>query len=165
MVEQSPKCRNPALPDRGTAKPSESSHVDRGAIVMSIPSRRLYPPIPPVRKTASGRLRRRRSGISHSSCALSKSTSTKTIPFPSLRPTLIRPSKTERLPGNRVVMPFAAQQIVGNDLSPNFKAADPAIDQTIPDPTIRPMPTGSYNAELFKQLTPSMKAKLRALYS
>ena len=59
----------------------------------------------------------------------------------------------------------AAQQIVGNDLSPNFKAADPAIDQTIPDPTIRPMPTGSYNAELFKQLTPSMKAKLRALYS
>jgi len=32
------------------------------------------------------------------------------------------------------------------------------------DPTIKPMPTGSYNAELVKPLSPAMKAKLRALY-
>ena len=29
------------------------------------------------------------------------------------------------------------------------------------DPTIKPMPTGSYNAELFKQLTPEMQKKLQ----
>jgi metallophosphoesterase (TIGR03768 family) len=29
------------------------------------------------------------------------------------------------------------------------------------DPTIKPMPTGSYNAELVKQLSPAMKAKLQ----
>jgi hypothetical protein len=32
------------------------------------------------------------------------------------------------------------------------------------DPTIRPMPAGSYNAELVKPLSPAMKARLRALY-
>ncbi len=32
---------------------------------------------------------------------------------------------------------------------------------TLPDPTIRPMPTGSYNAELVKQLSPDMKAKMQ----
>jgi metallophosphoesterase (TIGR03768 family) len=31
------------------------------------------------------------------------------------------------------------------------------------DPTIKPMPTGSYNAELVKPLSPAMKAKLRTL--
>jgi metallophosphoesterase (TIGR03768 family) len=33
------------------------------------------------------------------------------------------------------------------------------------DPTVRPMPTGSYNAELVKPLSPAMNAKLRRLYS
>ncbi len=32
------------------------------------------------------------------------------------------------------------------------------------DPTIKPMPTGSYNAELIKQLSPAMKEKMRTLY-
>ncbi|HAX98088.1 MAG TPA: hypothetical protein DCY12_04170 [Candidatus Atribacteria bacterium] len=32
------------------------------------------------------------------------------------------------------------------------------------DPTIKPMPTGSYNAELLKQLSPAMKEKMRTLY-
>lgn len=32
------------------------------------------------------------------------------------------------------------------------------------DPTVKPMPTGSYNAELVKPLSPAMKAKLRTLY-
>ena len=29
------------------------------------------------------------------------------------------------------------------------------------DPTIMPMPTGSYNAELLKKLSPAMKARMR----
>jgi hypothetical protein len=29
------------------------------------------------------------------------------------------------------------------------------------DPTIKPMPTGSYNAELVKQLSPEMRAKMQ----
>lgn len=32
---------------------------------------------------------------------------------------------------------------------------------TLLDPTIRPMPTGSYNAELVKQLSPDMKEKMQ----
>jgi len=32
------------------------------------------------------------------------------------------------------------------------------------DPTVKPMPTGSYNAELVKPLSPAMKAKMQALY-
>ena len=32
------------------------------------------------------------------------------------------------------------------------------------DPTVKPMPAGSYNAELVKPLSPAMKAKLRTLY-
>lgn len=33
-----------------------------------------------------------------------------------------------------------------------------------PDPSIRPMPTGMYNAELFKKLSPAMILKLQSLY-
>lgn len=48
----------------------------------------------------------------------------------------------------------AAQQMVGADIyHPNPTNA----------PTIKPMPTGSYNAELVKQLSPEMRAKLRNL--
>jgi len=32
------------------------------------------------------------------------------------------------------------------------------------DPTVKPMPTGSYNAELVKKLSPAMKKKMRSLY-
>jgi metallophosphoesterase (TIGR03768 family) len=32
------------------------------------------------------------------------------------------------------------------------------------DPTIRPMPTGSYNAELVKKLSPAMRMKMQTLY-
>ena len=35
---------------------------------------------------------------------------------------------------------------------------------SLPDPTIRPMPTGSYNAELRKQLSPEMIDRLKKLY-
>jgi metallophosphoesterase (TIGR03768 family) len=60
----------------------------------------------------------------------------------------------------------AARQIVGNDLSPNFPGSDPtsAGYPTSPDPTIKPMPSCSYNATLFKQLGPAMKSKLQAMY-
>jgi metallophosphoesterase (TIGR03768 family) len=33
--------------------------------------------------------------------------------------------------------------------------------KTVPDPSIRSMPTGSYNAELFKRLSPQMQAKMQ----
>jgi hypothetical protein len=39
-----------------------------------------------------------------------------------------------------------------------------ADGKTIPDPTIKPMPTGSYNAELFKQLSAEMQAKMKTLF-
>lgn len=51
----------------------------------------------------------------------------------------------------------AAQQIVNN----------PGIFQNpsdLPDPSIRPMPTGSYNAELLKQLSPEMVERLKTLF-
>lgn len=49
----------------------------------------------------------------------------------------------------------AAQQIINNDIynvNPNK------------DPSIKPMPTGSYNAELLKLLTPEMQRKLKKLF-
>lgn len=52
---------------------------------------------------------------------------------------------------------IAAQQIVNN----------PQLYQnpsTLPDASIKPMPTGSYNAELIKPLSPAMQAKMRQLY-
>ncbi len=61
----------------------------------------------------------------------------------------------------------AAVQIVN---SPNIYQVDaPLINPANQlangtDPSIRPMPTGSYNAELFVQLSPEMKAKMQALY-
>jgi metallophosphoesterase (TIGR03768 family) len=52
---------------------------------------------------------------------------------------------------------IAAAQIVGTwDLTTNNNPTH--------DPTIKPMPTGSYNAELVKQLSPAMKANMQALY-
>jgi metallophosphoesterase (TIGR03768 family) len=57
----------------------------------------------------------------------------------------------------------AAQEITKNDLSPNQKASDPNLDPTKSDPTIRPMPTFSYNAELVKKLSPDMQKKLKGL--
>jgi len=48
----------------------------------------------------------------------------------------------------------AAQQILDADISNNNPTKDP---------TIMPMPGGSYNAELIKQLTPEMQAKLKKL--
>jgi metallophosphoesterase (TIGR03768 family) len=49
----------------------------------------------------------------------------------------------------------AAQQIVKADI----RTANPTAD-----PTIHPMPTGSYNAELVKVLSPAMTAALKARY-
>ena len=47
----------------------------------------------------------------------------------------------------------AAQQIAGNNLSPNNPGSDPTSIgyPTSPDPTIKPMLNGSYDAKLFKQ--------------
>lgn len=70
-------------------------------------------------------------------------------------------------------MAVATQQIVQTqgiyqnhtqliDISTQLVATD-ANGNPLPDPSIRPMPTGSYNAELVLQLTPEMQAKLRAL--
>jgi len=47
---------------------------------------------------------------------------------------------------------IAAEQMVGVDIY-NYNPTN--------DPTIKPMPTGSYNAELVKQLSPEMQAKIR----
>jgi metallophosphoesterase (TIGR03768 family) len=61
----------------------------------------------------------------------------------------------------------ATQQIAGNDLSPNLKAADPTVPgyPSVTDPTIKSMlPSYSYNATLYKQLSPQMKTKMQALY-
>ena len=66
----------------------------------------------------------------------------------------------------------ATQQIVNNSLNPNLKGADPTIPgyPNVVDPSIQKtndvMDTNilSYNAELFKQLSPAMEAKMRALY-
>ncbi len=61
----------------------------------------------------------------------------------------------------------AAMQIVN---SPNIYQVDaPLINPANQlangtDPSIRPMPTGSYNAELFVQLSPEMKAKMQGLF-
>jgi len=49
----------------------------------------------------------------------------------------------------------AAQQIVNTDIYNNNPNGDPSI---------KPMPTGSYNAELYKQLSPAMKAKMQTLF-
>jgi metallophosphoesterase (TIGR03768 family) len=49
----------------------------------------------------------------------------------------------------------AAQQLVKTDIS-TFNPTK--------DPTIAPMPSGSYNAKLAKRLSPEMTAKLKALY-
>jgi metallophosphoesterase (TIGR03768 family) len=59
----------------------------------------------------------------------------------------------------------AAQQIVSTNLKPNLIGADPKYSG-IADPTIKPIDenTGSYNAELLKQLSPVMKAKLQSLF-
>jgi metallophosphoesterase (TIGR03768 family) len=52
---------------------------------------------------------------------------------------------------------IAATQIVGTwDLTTKNNPTN--------DPTIKPMPTGFYNAELVKQLSPAMKAKTQILY-
>ncbi|MFA6383788.1 MAG: TIGR03768 family metallophosphoesterase [Candidatus Omnitrophota bacterium] len=51
---------------------------------------------------------------------------------------------------------IAANQIVGADIN-NYNPTN--------DSSIKPMPNGSYNAELIKQLSPEMQAKLRNLQS
>ena len=50
----------------------------------------------------------------------------------------------------------AAQQIVRNNIY--------QTPSDMPDSSIRPMPTGSYNAELLKQLSSEMVAKLKERY-
>ncbi|MGD7034273.1 TIGR03768 family metallophosphoesterase [Methylotuvimicrobium buryatense] len=70
----------------------------------------------------------------------------------------------------------AAQQIVNTesiyqaDNRSNY-LVDPATQnearvdgKVVMDPSIRPMPTGSYNAELLKQLSPAMMAKMQVLF-
>ena len=60
----------------------------------------------------------------------------------------------------------AAQQITKNDFSPKLNWADPKYTVDGVDPTIKPIDpnSGSYNAKLLKQLSPTMKAKMQALF-
>lgn len=66
----------------------------------------------------------------------------------------------------------ATQQIVMTERNPNFAGADPTITgyPAVNDPSIErtnaAMDTGicSYNAELFKELSPGMKAKMQTLF-
>jgi metallophosphoesterase (TIGR03768 family) len=58
----------------------------------------------------------------------------------------------------------AAMQIVKSPdiYQPKAPLIDPAAQTAVgTDPSIHPMPTGSYNAELFVQLSPAMKAKMQ----
>jgi metallophosphoesterase (TIGR03768 family) len=57
----------------------------------------------------------------------------------------------------------ATAQIAGNNMSPGSKASDPNLDPAVFDPTIHPMPTGSYNAELVKKLSPETANRLKSL--
>jgi len=62
---------------------------------------------------------------------------------------------------------IAVQQIIKNTYSPNFPASDPTSVgyPTEPDPTIVPMgPTCSYNATLYKKLSPAMVTKMQTLF-
>jgi metallophosphoesterase (TIGR03768 family) len=61
----------------------------------------------------------------------------------------------------------AAQQIAGRDLSPNLQGADPTVlgYPDVTDPSIKPMlPPYSYNATLYKQLSPAMVNALKTLF-
>jgi metallophosphoesterase (TIGR03768 family) len=61
----------------------------------------------------------------------------------------------------------AAMQIVDSPkiYQPNALLIDPATQTAVgTDPSIHPMPTGSYNAELFVQLSPEMETKMRLLF-
>ena len=61
----------------------------------------------------------------------------------------------------------AAQQIVNNDLGPNWPGSDPTIPgyPNVADPTIKSMlPSYSYNATLYKQLSLTMKQKMQGLF-
>ena len=62
--------------------------------------------------------------------------------------------KDGSLPATSRKYAIAAEQIVGVDMS-NYNPTN--------DPTIKPMIAGSYNAELVKQLSPAMQAKLKKL--
>ena len=63
----------------------------------------------------------------------------------------------------------AAQQIVKTDLQPSFPSADPTLPPG-DDPSVILTNSGmnpnisSYNAELFKKLSPAMKAKMKILF-
>jgi metallophosphoesterase (TIGR03768 family) len=61
----------------------------------------------------------------------------------------------------------ATQQIVGRDLGPNLKGADPTLPgyPAATDPSIKSMlPSCAYNAILRKQLSPAMVNALKALF-
>lgn len=60
----------------------------------------------------------------------------------------------------------AAQQIVANDLDQNNPNSDPALPAGSKDPSIHPMDRSifSYNAQLYKKLSPEMIAKLQTLF-
>jgi histone deacetylase complex regulatory component SIN3 len=51
---------------------------------------------------------------------------------------------------------IAAQQLV----NANIYNSNPTND-----PTIKPMPTGSYNAELVKKMSPAMKTKMQSMFA
>jgi len=59
----------------------------------------------------------------------------------------------------------ATQQIVKTGLNPNNPNSDPTLDPSIKDPSIAMMDTNiyAYNAELLKQLSPSMATKMQSL--
>jgi hypothetical protein len=62
---------------------------------------------------------------------------------------------------------IAAQQIAGRDPSPNVKGADPTLPgyPDVTDPSIKPMSSSySYNATLYKQLSPAMVNALKTLF-
>lgn len=91
----------------------------------------------------------------------------------SIMATNVDPAAKEGTPaGTSRKYAVATQQIVNNSLTPNFKGADPTISgyPNVLDPSITKtnaaMDTNSlsYNGELFKQLSPTMEAKMRALY-
>ena len=85
--------------------------------------------------------------------------------------TSVNPAVKEGTPAARSRhLAVATQQIIQNNMSMNYPGADPFTPgqtnpPTIPDPTIRPIDptTYTYNATLYKQLTPKMQAVIAGI--
>jgi metallophosphoesterase (TIGR03768 family) len=74
-------------------------------------------------------------------------------------------SRTYAIAAQQICNNVYVYQNPGKRIDPLTQSVVKALDGSeAPDPSIKPMPYGSYNAELYKKLSPRMQAKLRSLY-